>query len=70
MLVKLVREVGKMNQLLAKLTSGRWIMTVSLTLTICTLGIMGRISPDDIMKIALMVVAFYFTKRDDNGKAD
>ena len=57
-----------MNRIVDKLTSGRFIMTVCVTLTLCILAIMGKISGDDFMKIALVVAYAYFNKK--NGSQE
>ena len=56
--------------MLKKLTSGKFIMTVSITITICAMGLMGKIPPDDIIKLGMVIVTFYFTRKVNNDKSN
>ena len=53
--------------IVAKLTSGKFLMTVAFTLTFCILAVMGKISADKMVEITLVIVYAYFTKRTENG---
>ena len=53
-----------------KLTSGRFLSTVFITSTICAMGLMGKIPPDDMVKLGMIVVTFYFSKGGKNPPGD
>jgi len=51
--------------ILCKLLSGRFILTVIVGITFATLSIMGILSPSQSMEVILLVIYGYFTKPRD-----
>ena len=56
-----------LEHVFAKLSSGRWILTVISGIVFAILAISGKLNPEDTMKILLIVFTLYFT-RNDRGK--
>ena len=56
---------------LANLIKVKTIVTLVIILVFAVLALSGGISPDDVMDIVLMVIAFYFgTQHEKNKKGD
>ena len=55
------------DRIISKLTSGKFILTVSFAFTICAMGLQGKIPPDDIVKLGMIIVTFYFTRKMNRG---
>ena len=55
------------TQVLRKLFSGRWIFTVAIAIVFVRLSWVGTLPPDEVVKIILVGVTFYFTKQMNGG---
>ena len=55
--------MNNMERIITKVTSGQWIMTVSIAVTFPYLAISGIIPPDTSALIIMSVIIYYF-KRD------
>ncbi len=51
---------------MAKLLSGRWIMTVACAAVFITCSLQHIFTPDIIERIITIVVVFYFMKKSDD----
>jgi len=49
-----------LEKIVSKLLSGKWIMTIAITATLCYLAWVGRIEAKDFLVVATMVVGAYF----------
>lgn len=54
-----------MKEKLAKLIDVRTIVTFSIIGTVVYLAVVGKLSSEDVMKIAIMIVTFFFVKERD-----
>lgn len=54
---------GIMRRIATKLTSGRWIFTVTAALTFAVMAITGKMDDQSVKEIILLVAAFYFGQR-------
>jgi amino acid permease len=57
-----MNELAK--HIFAKLSSGRWIFTVVAAVTFSYLSITGKLPPDKVMEVILVVVMAYFSRND------
>lgn len=48
-----------------KVSSGRWLFTVAAAVVFVFLSCTGALPADDVKSIILVVITFYFTKRED-----
>lgn len=57
-----------MKERLNKLLTIKSIVTIILTAVFSYLAIIGKITPDDVVKIFLMIIGFYFgTQKEKKG---
>lgn len=56
-----------MLEKLSKLIDVRTIVTFAITGTVVFLGVTGKLSPEDIKEIALVIVTFFFVKEADKA---
>lgn len=49
-----------MKERLAKLIDVKTITTFAIVGTICYLGIVGKISPENMFQLALIIIGFYY----------
>lgn len=50
------------EQILKKVLSGKWIMTIAFTTTTCYLAWIGNISAEVFVPLVTMIVTAYFSK--------
>jgi len=53
-----------MKEKLAKLIDVKTIVTFALVGTVAYLGVIGKIEPKDMIMMTMVVLAFYFSKKD------
>jgi len=53
-----------------KLSSGRFIMVVCITLTACAGFLIGRLSGEAFLPIVILIAEWYFKREDRNGKSN
>ena len=55
---------------LNKLLSARWIVTILLTITFCTITLMGKVPIEVFIGIYSSAMTYYFmrNRKDENGK--
>lgn len=51
-----------LEKIITKVTSGKWIMTVSFTFTTCYLAWVGKIPVEVFIPLVTMIVTSYFNK--------
>lgn len=56
------------QQLLDKATSGRFIMVVIFSLTMCKAFLDGSISSDAFLPVMILIAEWYFKRSDRNGE--
>ena len=49
-----------LERIINKVTSGKWIMTISFTVTTCYLAWVGKIPVDIFVPLTTMIVGAYF----------
>lgn len=52
-----------MKERFAKLIDVKSIITIMVFVVFCVLAVLGRISEQEFMSVALMIITFYFTKK-------
>ena len=57
-----------MRRLLDKLTSGRFLLTITTSFIFFNLSVNGKLDAKDVMAIIIMVFTLYFTRQDRGGK--
>jgi uncharacterized membrane protein YfcA len=57
----MIRRKNKMKEkIVGKLLSGKFLMTIAVTFTICYLALTGKVDAKDFMVLATMVAGTYF----------
>jgi uncharacterized membrane protein YfcA len=57
----MIRRKNKMKEkIVGKLMSGKFLMTIAVTFTICYLALTGKVDAKDFMVLATMVAGTYF----------
>jgi hypothetical protein len=56
-----------LEKIIAKITSGKWLMTVAFTVTTCYLAWIGQIPTDQFVPMVTMIVGFYFAQSVTKG---
>jgi hypothetical protein len=51
-----------LEKIIAKVLSGKWIMTIAFTVTTCYLAWIGKISAEVFVPLVTMIVTSYFNK--------
>lgn len=55
------KDIG--THVFTKLTSGRWIFTVASAAVFVTLSVTGKLPPDDVKELLMLIATFYFVQR-------
>lgn len=61
-----MKEVLK--EILSKVLSGRWIVTISASYVFAHMSVTGMLAPDDVKVIISNIVVFYFTREHYRSK--
>jgi len=58
------------SHVLFKITSGRWIFTVAAAAVFVVISVTGKLPPEDIKELLMLIATFYFVQRSIEKQKD